>query len=397
MFRPVGKDGGNVNKILKDTQQKNLPDYQENIMSSYVIRKTTRKVKVGSLSIGGDAPLTIQSMTNIPIENTEGNIRQINELVKNGADIVRIAIRNEQAIAPFGAIVKAVSIPLVADIHFDHRLAIAAINAGASKIRINPGNIGDEWKVREVVIAARANNIPIRIGVNGGSINRKKFSHVTPESLVDSAMENIRILEDNNFEDIIISIKSSDIFNTIEANSLMSGTRNYPIHIGLTEAGYGLSCIVQSSIAIGHLLMNGIGDTIRVSMTGDPVNEAIIGRKILESIDLRYSPVRIVSCPTCGRTAPDIDILGLAESAEKELLANFGEILEKSGKHITVAIMGCEVNGPGEAREADFGLAGCQNGKMLLFARGEKLHTIPAEDAIYELIKEVKKFLTSEP
>ncbi|NLV68161.1 MAG: flavodoxin-dependent (E)-4-hydroxy-3-methylbut-2-enyl-diphosphate synthase, partial [Spirochaetes bacterium] len=213
---------------------------------------------------------------------------------------------------------------------------------------------------------------------------------VTAESLVDSAMENILILEEAGFEDIVVSIKSSDIFSTIEANKLMAETRSYPIHIGLTEAGYGLSCIVQSSMVIGHLLLSGIGDTIRVSMTGNPVNEAVTGRKILESLDLRYTPFRIISCPTCGRTARDIDLLAIAEKVESELSAKFSEKLKNSGKRITVAVMGCEVNGPGEAKEADFGLAGGQNGKMVLFARGEVLRTVSVTDAVEELLREIR-------
>jgi len=354
-----------------------------------ITRKNTRQVKAGSLLIGGGAPVSLQSMTNIPIEDTESNIRQIHELENCGVDIVRLAIRNEKSAGLLRTIASAVKIPLVADIHFDYRIATAAIDAGAAKIRINPGNIGEDWKVREVVAAAKANGVAIRIGVNGGSINRKKYFHVTAESLVDSAMENIRILEDAGFEDIVVSIKSSDIFSTIEANKLMAETRTYPIHIGLTEAGYGLSCIVQSSLVIGHLLLSGIGDTIRVSMTGNPVNEAVTGRKILESLDLRYSPFRIISCPTCGRTARDIDLLAIAEKVESELTAGFSEKLKNSGKHITVAVMGCEVNGPGEAKEADFGLAGGQNGKMVLFARGEVLRTVAVDDAVKELIAEI--------
>lgn len=363
-------------------------------MNSYIKRKTTRKIQVGNISIGGDSPIVVQSMTNIPIEDVNRNITQIENLKKNGAEIVRLAIRNEKGIEPLRRIIKASPLPLVADIHFDYKLALAAIDAGISKIRINPGNIGDENKVKEVVRAASAGNIPIRIGVNGGSINRKKYSHVTPESLVDSAMENIKILEDNNFSDIAVSIKCSDIFDTVEANVKMSELRDYPIHIGLTEAGYGLSCIVQSSIVIGHMLMMGIGDTIRVSMTGDPVNEAVTGTKILESLNLKFSPVRIISCPTCGRTAEDIDLLTIAQETERELIQNFGEILNQRNEKLTVAVMGCEVNGPGEAAEADFGLAGGQNGKILLFAKGERIKTVPVKDAVKELISVVAEKLS---
>ncbi len=360
-------------------------------MDNYVKRKKTRKIQVGNIFIGGGSPVSLQSMTNIPVEDADRNIAQIENLRQNGAEIVRLAIRSENGIGPLRKIIKASRVPLVADIHFDYRIALAAIDAGISKIRINPGNIGEEWKVKEVVKAASAANIPIRIGVNGGSINRKKYSHVTPESLVDSAMENIRILEDNSFGNIVVSIKCSDVFTTIEANRIMSETRDYPIHIGLTEAGYGLSCVVQSSVVIGHLLMLGIGDTIRVSMTGDPVNEVITGRKILESLNLKFSPIRIVSCPTCGRTAPDIDLLSIAQQTENQLTQKFSEILDRRREHITVAVMGCEVNGPGEASEADFGLAGGQAGKMLLFVKGEKIKTVPVKDAVKELISVISQ------
>jgi len=364
-------------------------------MNNYINRKKTKKINVGNISIGGDSEIILQSMTNIPIENINENLLQIENLEKHGVKLVRLAVRNENGIKPLSEIIKLSQLPLVADIHFDYKLAIAAIDAGISKIRINPGNIGDEKKVREVVKAASEHNVPIRIGVNGGSINKKKYPHVTPESLVDSAMENILILEDNNFDNIVVSIKCSDIFTTIEANKLMSNLRDYPIHIGLTEAGYGLSCITQSAIVIGHLLMNGIGDTIRVSMTGDPVNEAIVGSKILESLELKFSPIRIISCPTCGRTATDIDILALSQDVERELILKFSEILIKKNERITIAIMGCEVNGPGEASEADFGLAGGQNGKMLLFAKGERIKTILINDAVKELITAISEKLQS--
>jgi (E)-4-hydroxy-3-methylbut-2-enyl-diphosphate synthase len=349
-------------------------------------RKKTRQIKAGNLLIGGDAPISIQSMTNLPIEDTEGTIGQIKALENAGADIVRLAILNEEAVHSFKKIAEAVSIPLVADIHFDYRLAIAAIGAGASKIRINPGNIGDAWKVKEVIRAASEKNIPIRIGVNGGSINRKKYSHVTPDALVESAMGNIHILEENNFTDMAVSIKSSDIFHTIEANRILSDMRNYPIHLGLTEAGFGISSLVQSSIVIGHLLLQGIGDTIRVSITGDPLQEIDAGKKILESLSLKYSPLKIISCPTCGRTSPDIDLLNIAQNAESEILLNFENTLKERNLHITVAVMGCEVNGPGEAKEADFGIAGGRSGFMHIFAKGKVIKKVQVSDAVKELL-----------
>lgn len=356
-------------------------------------RKKTRQIKAGNLLIGGDATVSVQSMTNLPIQDTAGTIGQIRALEKAGADIVRLAVLNEEAINSFREIVKSVSIPLVADIHFDYRLAIAAIDAGASKIRINPGNIGESWKVKEVVKAASEKKIPIRIGVNGGSINRKKYSHVTPEALVESAMENIHILEDNNYREMAVSIKSSDIFHTIEANRILSDMRDYPIHLGLTEAGFGLSCIVQSSIVIGHLLLQGIGDTIRVSMTGDPVDEIAAGKKILESLSLKYSPLKIISCPTCGRTSPDIDLLAIAQEAEEKILLNYEKILKERNLHITVAVMGCEVNGPGEAKEADFGIAGGRSGSMHIFSKGAVIKKVPASDAVKELLEAISESL----
>jgi len=350
-------------------------------------RKQTRQIKAGNLLIGGDAPVSVQSMTNLPIDDTEGTIRQIKALENAGADIVRLAVLNEDAIPFFRQIADSVTIPLVADIHFDYRLAIKAIDSGASKVRINPGNIGEAWKVREVIKAASEKNIPIRIGVNGGSINRKKYSHVSPEALVDSAMENIQILEENNFTDMAVSIKSSDIFHTIEANKILSDIRNYPIHLGLTEAGFGLSSLVQSSIVIGHLLLQGIGDTIRISMTGDPVKEIDAGKKILESLSLKYSPLKMVSCPTCGRTSPDIDLLAIAQEAEDKILQNFGTFLTEKKIHIIVAVMGCEVNGPGEAKEADFGIAGGRSGYMHIFAKGEVIKKVPVSDAVKGLLE----------
>jgi len=359
------------------------------------VRRKSREIQAGALTIGGDSPISVQSMTNIPIDNIKGTIKQINALENAGADIVRLAVLNEKALPCFKKIAAAVTIPLVADIHFDYRLAIGAIDAGASKVRINPGNIGEAWKVREVVKAASDMGVPIRIGVNGGSINRKKYSHATPEALVDSAIENILILEENNYQDIAVSIKSSDIFHTIEANRIISAMRDYPVHIGLTEAGFGLSCIVQSSIVIGHLLLQGIGDTIRVSMTGDPVQEIYAGKKILESLSLKYSPLKVVSCPTCGRTCPDIDLLSIAESAEKEILLNFEKILTEKNMQITIAVMGCEVNGPGEAKEADFGIAGGRNGSMLIFGKGEIIKKVPAADAVHELLAVISKTLNS--
>lgn len=363
-------------------------------MSHQIINKTeTRQVNAGGLLIGGGAPVSIQSMTNVPVEDVKGTIRQINELDAAGAQLVRIALRNEEAVSYIPEILKSVKVPVCADIHFNYKIALGAIKAGVHKIRLNPGNIGDEPKVKEVADAASDMGVPVRIGVNGGSVDRKRYGEVTPQTLVASALDHVRILEDCGFYDIVLSIKSSDIFETIEANKLLSKERNYPIHIGLTEAGYGLSCIVQSSIAIGHLLLNGIGDTIRVSMTGNPVDEIASAKRILETLGERFSPVKIISCPTCGRTDPGIDILSLAENAEREIVKRFGQILNFKKRTLHIAIMGCEVNGPGEAKDADAGLAGGRNGSMTLFADGEIIKRVQIDSAIDELMNQIERIV----
>jgi (E)-4-hydroxy-3-methylbut-2-enyl-diphosphate synthase len=358
-------------------------------------RRTTRQVKAGSLAIGGDAPVSIQSMTNIPIELVGDTIAQINRLHELGAGLVRVALRNLDAVEYLKKIIPAVGVPVCADVHFDYRIAVAAIRAGAAKVRINPGNIGNAAGVREVVRAASDAGVPVRIGVNSGSVDRRRFPEVAPESLVASAMEHVRILEDNGFSDIVVSIKSSDIVQTIEANELFAAERDYPVHAGLTEAGYGVACIVQSSVAIGHLLMRGIGDTIRVSMTGDPCDEVVVARKILESVGERRSLVRIVSCPTCGRTDPSLDVLQLAMTVDREVTSRFEKMLAEKDRTLHVAVMGCEVNGPGEAKEADVGLAGVRGGRLLLFARGEKVRVVDHGEAVAALIEEIDKIIDS--
>jgi (E)-4-hydroxy-3-methylbut-2-enyl-diphosphate synthase len=357
-------------------------------------RKHTRKLSVRGLGIGGDSPVSIQSMTNVPIEDVDATVRQIRKLTEEGADLVRIAVRNEDSIEYLKKIRSAVDTPLSADVHFNYKIAIEAIKAGIDKVRINPGNIGSKSKVQEVLKAAKDHNVPIRIGVNGGSIDLDKFGAVNPGTLVESALDHVKILEDNGFTDIVVSIKSSDILQTVEANRLFSTIRDYPLHIGLTEAGYGLSCTVQSSVAIGHLLLEGIGDTIRVSMTGDPVDEIAVAKKILEYVGERKSVIRIVACPTCGRTDPSLDIRSLAESVENELRTRFEKELLAKDRGITVAVMGCEVNGPGEAAHADFGIAGGRQGSMLLFSHGKKIRKIKAKDAVYELLKEIESAIT---
>jgi len=356
-------------------------------------RRATRQVRAGSLAIGGGAPVSIQSMTNVPIERVDETIAQVARLADRGCQLVRLALRSAESASLFKKIIPASPVPLCADVHFDHRIALAALEAGVHKVRINPGNIGSEAGVREVVAAARDRGAPIRIGVNAGSADRRRFPEVTPESLVESAMEHVRILEDNNFHDIVVSIKSSDIPQTIAANELFAARRDYPLHVGLTEAGYGMDCAIQSSVAIGHLLLEGIGDTIRVSMTGDPVEEIPVARKILESAGERKARVRIVSCPTCGRTDPDLDILALAREVDEAVTARFEKTMAERDGTLHVAVMGCEVNGPGEAKDADAGLAGIRGGKLLLFARGGKVKTVEARDAVAELLREIEKLV----
>ncbi len=356
-------------------------------------RRKSRSVNAGGLFIGGGAPVSVQTMTNIPIDDVGANTTMIARLKSLGAELVRLAVRNEDSVKAFREIRRAVDIPICADIHFDYRLAIKSIEAGADKIRINPGNIGSESRVKEVVRAARERGVPIRIGVNGGSIDRNRFSGPTPENLVESALEHVRILEDAGFYDIVVSIKASDLREMIEANRIFSGKTEYPVHVGLTEAGYGQACLVSSSIAIGHLLLQGIGDTIRVSMTGDPADEILAGIEILNSLGLRKAPVRIISCPTCGRTDPSLDLLMLAKRIDREFNERFGPILRERGQTLKVAVMGCEVNGPGEASDADLGLAGGRNGSVVVFSSGRKIKKIDVEEAVEYLLCMAEEYI----
>lgn len=358
-----------------------------------MIRKKTKEVKIGNFIIGGDNPIAVQSMTNIPAENVMKNIDQINQLAEIGADLVRLAVKTVDEAQYLPEIIKNVNIPLCADIHFDYRIALKAIDSGISKIRINPGNIGDEKRTIEVVKAASLAKVPIRIGVNGGSIDKKKYPEVTSDALVDSAMKHVHILEDLNFEDIVVSIKSSDVFQTMEANKLFSEKRNYPLHVGLTEAGFGRTCLVQSSIAIGNLLLNGIGDTIRVSMTGDPLPEIDAAYDILRTLGHIDWGIKIISCPTCGRTDTDIDLLETAKFVENYLSKNYGKILKKRKLSVKVAVMGCVVNGPGEASHADFGIAGAGSGNFLLFEKGVRLKKIHKTEIETNLKEVMDKYL----
>ncbi len=358
-------------------------------------RHTTRPVKVRNLIIGGDSPVSIQSMTNVPLENVSGTIAQIECLVDAGADLVRLAIINEDALRHLREVRMAVDAPLSADIHFNHKLAIGAIESGIDKIRINPGNIGKTEHVREIVHRAKERSVPIRIGVNGGSLDKKKYPVLTAEALAQSALDHVRILEEFGFEDIVVSIKTSDIHMTIDANKLFANERNYPLHIGLTEAGYGISCVVQSSVVIGHLLLLGLGDTIRVSMTGDPVEEVRIAKKILDALKIRPLPVRIIACPTCGRTDPEIDLEKIAREVESALTEEFSDTLVNLRRQLVVAVMGCEVNGPGEASHADVGVAGARSGNYLLFAKGKKIKTLRRDEIASSILQEARAIILS--
>ena len=340
-----------------------------------------KPVRVGDLTLDGKR-IYIQSMLNVPSTDIEGSVRQAVELEKAGCEIVRAAIPDMQAVRLIPAIKEKISIPLVADIHFDYRLAVAAAEAGIDKIRINPGNIGSRDKVLTVVNECKKRNIPIRIGVNGGSLEKRlleKYGHPCAEALVESAMGHVKILEECDFDDIVISIKSSDVPTMISAYRLLSEKCNYPLHLGVTEAGTERMGLIKSSIGIGSLLCEGIGETIRVSLTDDPVKEIYAAKDILKAVG-KGSGVKIVSCPTCGRTR--IDLVGLAKKVE--------EAVKDIDKDITVAVMGCVVNGIGEAGEADIGIAG-GDGCAVLFKNGQKLYKIDEENALAALMSEKEK------
>lgn len=345
-------------------------------------RRISKKIKVGNVEIGGDSPVSVQSMLCAPAHDIEANVLQAKRLRSAGCQIIRTAVPDLESLKLIEKL-KEVGMPVVADIHFDYRLAVEAVAAGADKIRINPGNIGDDSRVKEVASACSAKGVPIRIGVNSGSIERdllEKYGHPTAQAMVDSAMRNVKLLNRFDFDDIVISLKSSDVTTMVEAYKLLSEICDYPLHLGVTEAGAGMSAIVKSAVGIGSLLMNGIGDTIRVSLTDDPVKEVEAGYEILRAAGLYSRGVRIISCPTCGRTR--INIIDLVTKAQ--------ERLKNVDKPLKVAIMGCAVNGPGEAREADIGIAG-GDGDGLIFKKGKILRKVAENDLIDELIKEIDK------
>ncbi|CDZ24752.1 4-hydroxy-3-methylbut-2-en-1-yl diphosphate synthase [[Clostridium] cellulosi] len=345
-------------------------------------RRKTKMVMAGGVPIGGGSPVTVQSMLCAPAHDFEANLAQAKRLRDAGCSIIRVAIPDKETV-PLIPKLKELGMPVVADIHFDYRLAIESVAAGADKIRINPGNIGGEDRVKAVADACKLKGVPIRVGVNSGSIERDilaKYGKPTPQAMCESAMRHVKLLNKYDFDDIVISLKSSDVQTMVEAYELLSEMCDYPLHLGVTEAGTGTAALIKSAVGIGSLLMRGIGDTIRVSLTDDPAEEVKAGIEILRAAGLYNRGVQIISCPTCGRTK--VDIIKLAKEASKRLAA--------VDKPLKVAIMGCAVNGPGEAREADIGLAG-GDGQCLIFKNGKILRKVPEAVALDELMAEIEK------
>ena len=347
-------------------------------------RRMCREVSVGNVKIGGNNPISIQSMTNTDTRDAKATIAQIKRLEDVGCEIVRVAVPDMEAAKNIGEIKRNVNIPVIADIHFDYRLALEAIEQGVDGVRINPGNIGDIERVKLIVNKCKERNLKIRIGVNGGSLEKElleKYGSATPEALVESALNHVKILEDLDFYNIVISLKSSDIYKTLDAYELISKKVDYPLHIGITESGSIKRGTIKSSIGVGALLLKGIGDTMRISLTGDPTEEVLVGKEILRSLDLLNDRIKVISCPTCGRC--NIDLISVVNEVEEKI--NHME------KDITVAIMGCAVNGPGEAKEADIGIAGGK-GEGLLFKKGEIVRNIKGNNLGEELLEEIYKY-----
>ncbi len=346
------------------------------------MKRVSKTVRIGGVSIGGGLPVLVQSMLSAPAHDLEGNLKQLRGLEEAGCEIIRMSVPDQEAVSVFAMVCEAAAIPVVADIHFDYRLALESLKAGASKIRINPGNIGSPDRVAAVADACKERSVPIRIGVNSGSVEKdllEKWGGPVPAAMVQSAMRHIALLEACNFTDIVVSIKSSNVKNMIEAYRLLAGECAYPLHLGVTEAGTERSALIKSSIGIGALLADGIGDTLRVSITGDCVSEIEAGFDILKALELRVRTPMVISCPTCGRT--QIDLVSLANRVE--------EAVRDVHKPLKIAVMGCIVNGPGEAFEADIGIAG-GDGCGLIFKQGEILRKVPEDDIVNELIKEIE-------
>lgn len=345
-------------------------------------RKKTRTIYVGRVPIGGEYPVAVQSMTKTDTADIKSTTKQIKALEALGCEIIRLAVPDMNAAKALGKIKKSINIPMIADIHFDWRLALEALEQGVDGLRINPGNIGAKWKIKEVVTAAKERGIPIRVGVNAGSLEKellRKYGHPKPEALVESAGRHIEILEELSFTNIKVSLKASEVLKTIEAYRLFSERYNYPLHIGVSEAGPPSRGVVKSSVGLGILLSEGLGDTIRVSLTAEPEEEVRVAYEILRSLGLRKRGVDIISCPTCGRCK--IDLKGLATKVEKRL--------RDIDKPITIAVMGCVVNGPGEAREADFGIAGGK-GRGILFKKGKLVKTVKEDELLDALLEEIE-------
>lgn len=346
-------------------------------------RKETKKIYVGNVPIGGNSFISIQSMTNTNTKDVKSTVSQIKKLENAGCDIIRMAVNDIEDAAALREIKKEINIPIISDIQFNYKLALAACENESDAIRLNPGNIGASWKVKEVVEACKFHNIPIRVGVNSGSVKQEfldKFNGVNASSICYSALEEIELLEKNNFYDIAVSLKASSVNLTIESYRKFSEMSNYPLHLGVTEAGSPKKGIVKSAIGIGTLLAEGIGDTIRVSLTSDPLDEVIAGKDILKALDLRRDGVDLISCPTCARTK--VDLIEIVNKAEEKLYS--------MDKNLKVAIMGCPVNGPGEAREADIGIA-CGHGEGLIFSKGEIIKKVPEDMLLSELLSEIEK------
>jgi (E)-4-hydroxy-3-methylbut-2-enyl-diphosphate synthase len=345
------------------------------------MKRQTRQIKVGPIAVGGGAPCAVQSMCSTDTHDVAATLQQIHRLADVGCEIIRCAVPDESAATAMAVIKGASPLPVIADIHFDYKLAMTVLAGGIDGLRLNPGNIGERWKVEEVVRAARERQVPIRIGVNSGSLEKElltKYGHPTAEAMVDSALGHVRILEDLGYDQIKVSLKASDVGKTVAAYRLLAERVDYPLHIGVTEAGTVFSGTIKSAVGLGILLADGIGDTLRVSLTGDPVDEVRVGYEILKSLGLRQRGINFVSCPTCGRC--QINLIKVAEEVEQRLAG--------ISAPVTVAVMGCVVNGPGEAREADFGIAGGR-GEGLLFRHGEVIRKVPEHELADALVAEV--------
>jgi (E)-4-hydroxy-3-methylbut-2-enyl-diphosphate synthase len=361
---------------------------KEELLAMKIARRKTRQLTIGNVKVGGHAPIVVQSMCNTDTRDVHGTVEQINRLAEVGCELVRVAVLDQKAVEALKTIKQEVAIPLIADIHFDHRLALGALQARVDGLRINPGNIGSEKAMGKVIRSAAERKVPIRIGVNSGSLDKdllRRYGGATPEAMVESALRQVQLLESMHYYETKISLKSSDVITMVDSYRLLAEKVSYPVHLGVTEAGTLVSGTAKSAIGIGLLLADGIGDTIRVSLTSDPVDEVKAAYEILRALKLRQRGVEVISCPTCGRT--EIDIIGMTQQVEKQLL--------KVKTPLKVAIMGCVVNGPGEAKEADIGIAGGR-GQGILFKRGKVVEKLPEGDLVSRLLKEIALMVDEE-